>query len=215
GVAHHVDRTGASHVIHAVGHLGEAVGGRFDNRGVPALGVDVADDGGQQTAAHQQGCAEVERTAFLLVVPVHGDVLWQSLCGRLRCIVPESESREKPPNVRLRIVYELLKVRIIQNLPDLLHVYATFGRHSVNTIDRGTGVSNMQYYPHQVRVDPTAHDVRGFSRSSAASERKPAVVSDNLYSVEQCDSGDDDQTILWGDLFIDMRHLQRLAQATA
>jgi len=73
----------------------------------------------------------------------------------------------------------------------------------------------MQYYPHQVRVVPTAHGVRGFSRNSAASEGKPANVSDNLYSIDQCDSADDDQTILWGDLFIDMRHLQRLAQATA
>ena len=73
----------------------------------------------------------------------------------------------------------------------------------------------MQYYPHQVRVVPTARDARSFSRNSAASEGKPANVPDNLYSIDHYDGADDDQTILWGDLFIDMRHLQRLAQATA
>lgn len=73
----------------------------------------------------------------------------------------------------------------------------------------------MQYYPHQVRVVPKASDVGGFSRSSAANESKPANASNNLYLIDPCDSADDEQTILWGDLFIDMRHLQRLAQATA
>lgn len=71
----------------------------------------------------------------------------------------------------------------------------------------------MQNYPHQLKAVPVAQDASGFSRDSAARDGRPAGVADNLRAIEQ--HADDEQTILWGDLFIDMRHLQRLAQATA
>lgn len=72
----------------------------------------------------------------------------------------------------------------------------------------------MQSYPHQSRAAPVAHDFTGLSRSSTVRERKSSDTSDRFYPIDQYDEADDEQTILWGDLFIDMRHLQRLAHTT-
>ena len=69
-------------------------------------------------------------------------------------------------------------------------------------------------YPHQVKIAAAlaAADVGG---NSVGAEGLSATMADNPYLPGSYDDAGDEQAILWGDLFIDMRHLQRMAQAAA
>ena len=68
-------------------------------------------------------------------------------------------------------------------------------------------------YPHQVKI--AAAHAADVDVDSVGAEGLSATITGNPCSLGIRDDAEDDQAILWGDLFIDMRHLQRMAQAAA